>query len=66
MAFALAGTDVSAVQRILDTPVREVCMAYLAWLRDRVKEDYDRALMVWSNQSAFSKAKPPEMPHILH
>ncbi len=65
MIFGLAGTDVSAVEQILATPVREVCMAYVALLKQWAKEDYDRALMVWSNQSAFSKAKPPELPAIL-
>jgi len=66
MIREVAGWDHDEIQRVLDWPLRELCLAYLARLKADALRTYETALLVWASRTAFGgKTKPPELPGIL-
>ncbi len=62
----VAGWDHDEVQRVLDWPLREMLLCYVAHLKDEALRGYQTALIVWASRSAFGgKQKQPDLPVIL-
>ena len=51
---------------MLDWPLREMLLCYVARLKDEALRGYQTALIVWASRSAFGgKQKQPDVPVIL-
>ena len=62
----VAGWDHNEVQRVLDWPLREVLLCYVARLKDEALRGYQTAMIVWASRTAMGgKTKQPELPAIL-
>lgn len=62
----VAEWDHDAVQRVLNWPLREVLLAYVARLKADALRGYQTALLVWASRTAMGgKTKPPDLPNIL-
>ena len=66
VAREVAGWDHDEVQRILDWPLREVLLKYIAHLTAEAMRGYQTAMIVWATRTSMGgKQKPPELPSIL-
>jgi hypothetical protein len=62
----VAGWDHDKVQRVLDWPIREMLLAFVAELKSQALAAYQSALLIWATRSAFNgKLKKPPLPEIL-
>jgi hypothetical protein len=62
----VGGWDHDEIQRILDWPLRELLLRYVALMKEQAMRGYQTSLLVWASRTAMGgKQKPPDLPVIL-
>jgi hypothetical protein len=62
----VARWDHDRVQQVLDWPIREILLCYVARLKAEALRGYQAAMIAWSAKTSMGgKLKPPELPSIL-
>lgn len=63
----MAGHDPARIDEVMDWPLRDLLLGYLARLRETARRDYQAELLVWAVLAPYQKrqSKPPELPAVL-
>ena len=67
MIREVAGHDPARFEEVMQWPLRELFLAYVARLRKLAREGYQVELLVWAVLAPYQKDKtnPPALPAIL-
>jgi hypothetical protein len=63
----MAGHDPAQFDRLMDWPLRDLFLAYIARLREAARDSYEVDLLVWAILAPHQKRVPraPDLPAIL-
>lgn len=63
----MAGHDPARFDEVMDWPLRDLFLGYIARLRETARRSYQVELLVWAILAPYQKqkARPPDLPAIL-
>jgi len=63
----MAGHDPSRFEVVMDWPLRDLFLGYLARLKEQAQRNYEIETLVWAALAPHQKrqTKPPRLPDIL-